>query len=327
MTALAMLAMLAIGPTLSPPSADAQPPTPGNGAIDPLNTSCHPADGERQDPPSHHGTAAESGAHSPRNEFDKGFDGDPIETPFDTELTGTPPAGDRSFSFRPRTRDLTDNSYIRFPLRFRYGLTDHLELFSTLEGYVDNPARAPSEWGISRFEPGIKWQWEHPPDSAWRLALGGSWELPLGRPPEDIQDGFARVRPFVVVTRPGTWKPYLLPYVNLGAELVHEPLGRPQPEGEQPRHRLTLQPGMLWNPPGPWRGVFETRWRTDAIDGGNKHEISLRPGLARELPQTWLGTFGLRGRAELGLSLDIPVSGGGGVGTSVSARYQFTGRR
>lgn len=258
--------------------------------------------------------------------LDRGFNDESIETPFDTELTGTSEAGERSLSARPRTRDLIDNPFVRFPLRVRYGLTDHLELFGTVEGYFDNPARSPSKWGMNRFEPGFKWQWAHPPGSDWRLALGSSWELPLGRPPEEIQDGFARVRPFAVVTRPGSWGPDLLPYVNLGAELVHEPLGRRLPAGDKPRHRLTLQPGVLWSPAGPWRGVMEVRWRTDAIDGGNQHQVSLRQGLAREVPRSWLGAFGLRGRAEVGLNLDMPVRGGGGLGTSVSARYQFGDR-
>lgn len=84
---------------------------------------------------------------------------------------------------------------------------------------------------------------------------------------------------------------------------------------------------MLWNPPGPWRGVIEARWRTDAIDGGGKHEISLRPGLAREVPQPWLATFRLRGSAELGLNFDVPIHGKAGLGTGVSARYQFGGSR
>ena len=258
--------------------------------------------------------------------FDEDGSGETIETPFDTELTGTSTAGYSSFNLRPRTRDFIDNPYIRVPVRVRYGLSDHLELFGTVESYLDNPARSPSLWGFSKFEPGLKWQWPHPEDAVWRLALGASWEVPLGRPPEDIQDGFAKVRPFVVVTRPGTWSPYVLPYLNLNAELVHEPLGRSRPEGDRPRHRITAQPGILWNPPGPWRGVMELRWRTDAIDGGNRHEVSIRPGLAREVPVSWLQTFGLKGRAQVGLNLDFPVHGGGGIGTGVSARYQFAER-
>ena len=272
-------------------------------------------------------SAPAAGTARTRQGMDEGFDGEAIETPFDTELTGTSAAGDWSVTARPRTRDVIDNPYVRFPVRARYGVTDHLELFGTLEGYFDNPARSPSQWGMNRFEPGIKWQWAHPPESAWRLALGSSWELPLGRPPEDIQDGFARVRPFAVVTRPGSWSPHVLPYVNLGGELVHEPLGRSRPVGERPNHRLTVQPGLLWNPPGAWRGVMELRWRTDAIDGGNEHQFAVRPGVAREVPRSWLSPFGLRGRAEVGVTFNIPVSGGGSVGTSVSARYRFGDER
>ncbi|MBL9199372.1 MAG: hypothetical protein JNL39_02650 [Opitutaceae bacterium] len=230
---------------------------------------------------------------------------------FDTELTQTESPHHLRFILRPHFGDLVRHDHLRVPIGVRYGLGQTTEASAEAEAYVAHglgAVKVGSRFGLAGLRLAAK---QRLPAWAWfgenAVALGLSYRLPVGSPPEEITDGRRHLSPFVTVTRPVPGWPRLTGFASAAADFTARTAFR----GVRNRNTLlddslSLTSGLVWRGAGV-TGTLETTFATNAFGAKeNGTVVTVRPGMSWRLPNSrWLRpdgrwTVGLAPRVSFG---------------------------
>lgn len=228
---------------------------------------------------------------------------------FGTVLPGTLEKYNLALTFRPRGGDFAQRDFIRWPVGVRYGFTETLEGQAGISPFTPNPFRGLRDHrlGLGEYRLGVR-QAISPWEPIWNQAmLGLDFRSPLGRPPVDLIDGYAHVRPFFTMTRPSSLIPTTLFYLTLSHDhSISAPFRNSEVPDEVVRQHITdITPGFLYKP-GDW-GYFidyTSRWIDEPTETRHAHIYQI--GVVWDPPRTKTLKLGLPSgywQFELGYSL------------------------
>lgn len=207
---------------------------------------------------------------------------------FGTTLPGTLEEYNLSLTFRPRAGDFVQRDFIRFPVGLRYGFTENFEGQLGISPFSPNPFRGLQDhrWGMGEYQLGLRYaftQWR----PIWAQAMIGlDFRSPLGRPPVDLIDGYAHVRPFLTMTRPIAADGHLIFYLTLvHDESVDAPFRRSDAPDEVIRQHISdVTPGFLYKPDELGYFIdYTTRWINEPTQTRHAHEY--RAGVIWDPPR------------------------------------------
>ncbi len=223
---------------------------------------------------------------------------------FDIDLPFTERPGQVRFSFQPIFRDLLNESYLRVPLEFRWGVNDHFELNSDMETYFHHGLRkGDSSYGLDELFLGAKYAllgWLEP---VWNASVGFNVAVPVSRPPVGMTDGHDHFSPYIVFDRKLRCLPGLSGFLNARPDFITESstpgsFGRNEPHSNS----LTVSPGLLFDH-YDWHYTLEVDATTTRIIGTGSHDfLTIRPGVFWDLPRAlvlrargrWIAGFNLK---------------------------------
>lgn len=228
---------------------------------------------------------------------------------FGTVLPGTLDKYNLNLTFRPRGGDFAQRDFIRWPIGVRYGFTETLEGQAGISPFTPNPFRGfrDHRLGLGEYRLGLR-QSITPWRPFWNQAMVGfEFRSPLGRPPVDLIDGYAHIRPFMTMTRPSRLLPSTLFYLTLSHDHSFSAPFRNSdvPDEVIRQHISEITPGFLYKP-GEW-GTFidyTTRWINEPT--GTRHAHKYQVGVVWDPPRAQTIRLGLpRGswQFELGYAL------------------------
>ncbi|MDD2764437.1 MAG: hypothetical protein PHE83_10730 [Opitutaceae bacterium] len=222
---------------------------------------------------------------------------------FEIDLPKTERRGNIQFTFQPHFRDLIDNSYLRIPLGFRWGVNDHFELNSDLDTYFDHGlGRGASGYGLSQLHFGAKYAWHEWLKPSWDTSVGFNSSIPVSRPPVELTDGHNHFTPFIVLGRQVDGVKGLSGFLHTSVDFISKSstpgeFGRNQPHSNS----LTVTPGLLYDRKS-FHYTLEVDCTTTSLVGqGNKNFFTIRPGVIWDLPRKLV--FNARGRWLVGFNV------------------------
>jgi hypothetical protein len=244
---------------------------------------------------------------------------------FDTMLPGVLEEHNLTLHFTPKFSDLRDNEYIRYPLEFRYGATDRVELSLGITPFSPNPINSGFDhrWGPGEGKLGARYDiggWVPFFDDT---TVGLETRVPLGQPPIKLNDHYTHVKPFVSTGRTLRMWPDVLFYTNLSydrsVKLTHR--GTPPTEVRR-RNIIELAPGLLFKP-GEFGTFAEYHWRhiTEETEWHCAHEVQL--GGIWDVPLSRSEKWNLPGKWQLEVAYKFSQEEGRGHDQGVSARVNW----
>lgn len=241
---------------------------------------------------------------------------------FEIDLPKTERRGVIRFSFQPSFRDLIDNSYVRIPLEFRWGVNDHFELNSEIDTYLHHGLRSgPSGSGFSDLHFGAKYAWLKWLKPVWDTSVGFDSSIPTSRPPIELTDGHNHFTPYIVFGRKVDDVQGLSGFIHASVDLISKSttpgnFGRNQPHSNS----VTLSPGLLYDRK-TWHYTLEVDGITTTLVGkADKNFVTIRPGVIWDLPKKLV--FNARGRWLAGFNLTATF---GPDGNTLSTGGRFRG--
>lgn len=201
-------------------------------------------------------------------------------TLFENELPITAKPGRWSFRYNLKAGDILDETYLRFPLEARYGLTNKTEVFVSSTPYLPNPFESPSESSLGFAGLGFKHRLGNFIDDQWAMAFGVKASASLEEiPTDDPRDQFLRFQPFVVTV----YQPPSLPqwqFVNqLRYDYITENSIHSFDVGPTPMSTFFASPALIFTPNGEWRYSVQFEYQTDQFDGGEDDAYQVSPGI------------------------------------------------
>lgn len=282
----------------------------------------------------------------------------------DTELPSQLRKGQWSLRFNPKFDDFTDKNSVRLPVGFRYSVSERFILNFDAEPFIKNPlgergkditlrGEEPTS-GLTKVRIGGKYSWVNAGGSDWNIAVGGFADLPTGDAPLEFSDSYARIEPYITVSRQFENFDKWLFYLNTTYRFIEESPFDSRPVDPQARDQLFLRPGAIYYPGGKFRYAIELEYRTNALDSRNAskdftlppgfdgsnvppgyrrenwilafrtiHEVILKPSV------TWFPTKEIReglyipGNWDVGIEMDIPIIEETGKDFGISIRFKW----
>lgn len=119
---------------------------------------------------------------------------------FDVDLPRLDPPGTVKLLLRPHFGDLTRRDYLRTEVGFRWAVNDRLELTSEATTYFSHGLGDSGDGvGIGEMRFGAKYLFRGWPAPGYDASISFNTEVPVGRPPLDLTDGFNHYTPGLVV--------------------------------------------------------------------------------------------------------------------------------
>ena len=227
---------------------------------------------------------------------------------------------------RPHFGDFLHRDYVRIPVGVRAKVTENFESSTELEGYVTHGlGDASAGYGFSNLRLGAKCEHVLPEFGVGGFSVGLNYQMPLGRPPLDLTDGYRHLQPYIAATHPlmPSWP--MLGYATLSADMLDrtvlkENFGRNQLHSNS----LTFSAGVAheWT---RFHGSLTATVNSSALMSDETKQVySLRP----EVVLPWKSRSGSKTQVLLTLGGRV-VHGPDGteLGVSGSMRVEFNLKR
>lgn len=171
---------------------------------------------------------------------------------FNSTLPGTLGRYNLALDFQPKIGDLLRREYIRFPLTLRYGFADDWEALAGFTPVTPNPFKSGDgqKWSFGEYRLGLRHN-VRPILPIWeQMTIGLDFRSPLGRPPVQLIDGYAHIRPFLTVARPILQVDNTLLFLNLSYDYsIDAPFRNSTPPPPiVRRHEFDITPGIIYKP-------------------------------------------------------------------------------
>jgi hypothetical protein len=247
---------------------------------------------------------------------------------FDTTVPGTLKKYNLVLGFSPRASDVRKGEFVRLPATVRYGLSNRWEISGGVTPFCPNPIDNGKDhrWGMGMAGLGLRYNWGHWGQLFDQVTIGVEGRTPLGKPPVDLIDYQAHVRPYINTSRPLPI-PHTTLYTNVSYDRSldapwrqHEPL----PEGVLTTHVFTVTPSILYMP-GEFGAFLEYNWRWYRVNQMGTHfghEFKIGP--IWDVPLWRTQSWGLPGKwqVELGARLTLEEGHDPAEGVSVRVRWR-----
>jgi hypothetical protein len=242
---------------------------------------------------------------------------------FEIEMPKTERRGEVTFDFQPHFRDLIDQSYLRIPLEFRWGVNDHFEFNWSGDSYIDHGLRNGdySGNGFSAVHFGAKYAWHEWLKPVWDTSVGVNSSFPVSHPPIELTDGHNHVTPYITLGRKVDDIKGLSGFINVSVDFISKS-STPGNFGQNEPHSrsMTLRPGLVYDL-GHWHYTCEVAVTTTRLIGGGNHDfLIIRPGVVWELPKKLV--FNANGRWYAGFNVTATL---GPDGNTLSTGGRFRG--
>ncbi len=203
-------------------------------------------------------------------------------------------------TFRPHFGDLHRRDYLRLETGLRWALSGHFELRSDASVFVTHGLKDSAGYGIGRIRGGARYIFSDLPWRDYETSLDLQVETPVGRPPVDMTDGFAHIRPSFIVQHRVERNPRLTLYGGLGLDLIDKTSIPGTPGFNQPHdNSLALTAGGVYDA-GQLKWTFAATYATTALIGERSNQfVYLQPGLLWYVPHRF--TFNSKSQFILGL--------------------------
>jgi len=203
-------------------------------------------------------------------------------------------------TFRPHFGDLHRRDYLRLETGLRWALSEHFELRSDASVFVTHGLKGAAGYGIGRVRGGARYIFADLPWRNYETSLDLQVETPVGRPPVDMTDGFAHLRPSFVVQHQLARQPRLTLYGGLGLDFIVKTSILETPGFNQPHdNSLSLTTGGVYDS-GQIKWTFAATAATTALIGERSNQfLYLQPGLLWYVPRRF--TFNSKSQFIMGL--------------------------
>jgi len=198
----------------------------------------------------------------------------------ETELAGTQRKYELELTINPRLEDLLDEDYVRFPVRFKYGITSNWESFLLLNTFLDNVSRAGNRNGMSDVTVGTKYRWKRLLRPHLETATAFSIKVPTGHN-EDISGGYMHYLPQIIFTRTLTSLAFTRLNASLGFDIVSGP---PVDLAGRPDNSMIVSLGATY-PSGTVNYSLEAIYITTEVGGGTDNSVFITPGFLWGVPK------------------------------------------
>lgn len=243
----------------------------------------------------------------------------------DTMLPGTLGRHNMTLHFSPKSADVRDREYVRFPVEIRYGATDRLELVAGVSPFVPNPINSGRDhrWGPGEAKLGAWYDLEVVPFFYDKATVGIETRVPLGKPPVQLNDHYTHVRPFIAMSRQLRSFPSTTFYTNLSYDRSEKLTDRnPPPPEVVRRHTFEAAPGLLYKP-GEFGYFGEYRFRHFQEPGGWRLGHESRIGVVWDVPLRRSANWNLPGKWQIELAYKFTKEEGQGDGHGISTRINW----
>ncbi len=203
----------------------------------------------------------------------------------------------------PKVADIFQEDYIRMPVKFRYGLTNNIELSVMPVTYIHNPRRKTAGMGVANMDVGFKYNFLRILKEHVSMAFAFNALYPVGSNP-DLMDGYVHYKPKLIVSKTLDDFHFVEVVSSIGWDIIDgstEPL---EEEDEDQRDITELSLGFKL-PRDPYAWSMEFVYTTEKPDGGDQEGFTATPGwhwyVPRQRAQWFPGDITL----SLGVSFGI----------------------
>lgn len=197
----------------------------------------------------------------------------------ETELADTQRKYELEVLIKPRLEDLLDEEYVRFPVRFKYGITANWESFLELNTFVDNFTRSGNRNGMSDVALGTKYRFKRRLKPYVDTAVSFSIRVPTGSN-DDISGGYTHYAPQLIFTKTLVHFHGMRTSASLGFDIV----AGPPAEEARPDNSMSLAIGATY-PRGRASYSMEAVYVTTETGGGTINALFLTPGFQWDIPR------------------------------------------
>lgn len=267
------------------------------------------------------------GAEGPPDSLMDRMRGDILEMRqfFDTVLPGTLRKYNMVLDFSPKFSDLRNREFMRYPFELRYGASDQLELYAGMTPFSPSPFNSGKDhrWGLGQITLGFRRNLENGFLFFDRATFGLETRTPVGKPPFDVNEGYAHIRPFFTATRRLAW-PHTKLYTTLSYDREVETPGRakPSPQKVQRRHIAQVSPGFLYKP-GEYGGFIEYDFRHLAEDDGYRLSHGGRIGMIWDMPIRKTKSWKLPGKWQVEIAYRLIKEEGRGLDQGIVTHVRW----
>lgn len=247
---------------------------------------------------------------------------------FNTTLPGTMGVDDLTIEFQPKVGDFVNREFIRFPVTLRYGIAPGWETIAGWTPVSPNPFKSgpDNRWGPGEYRLGVRHDL-HP----WigffdQITVGLDFRGPLGRPPFDLLDGYARIKPFLALAKPLDPDETILLFLNVRYDYsVPPPFNRSAPRpGIIKRHEFDITPGVIYKP-GELGYFVDYTLRFIDEPGDNRRANIYTAGLIWDPPEERTRGFGLPGDWQFDIGYQLTDEQERSVRHSIQLRARWRG--
>jgi hypothetical protein len=241
-----------------------------------------------------------------------------IEGIFGSDLPTTERKGAVRLVVHPHIGDLTNRDYIRLLTGLRFGVTDHLELSTGVESYIEHGLKKTSPGtGLGDVRFGGKYAFGERLLPGVETSAGLNLYFPVGHPPLGMTNGRNEYSPYVVVGRRIKSHPGLTLFLNTGVNILENTSIPGSFERNTPHSSsLSVTPGIVYTH-YPFHYTLELTYETTSLVGeGNEQFYTVRPAIGWDLPPRL--KFHSKGRVTIAAGIHMTFgpegtsTGGGG---------------
>lgn len=203
-------------------------------------------------------------------------------------------------SFEPKIGDILRRDYIRLPLELTYTPLKDLQYTSGITPIIPNPFKYQKNFGFGMLSNELRYDW-HPKHLYFETILFGSGiDIPLGKVPIDLINGFTHIKPFVGLSKNlGSEKWRLLIEVNedVAAKWNHSA------DDSRKFNVLQYGPAIVFKPNEfSYFAQFALKQYTKTPKSFTGHLVQV--GTLWDIPSARTEKWGLPGKWELSVALD-----------------------
>lgn len=223
---------------------------------------------------------------------------------FDFDLPELDPPGTVSFTLHPHFSDLLRRDYLRVAGGVRWTVTESLELGAELEAFGTHGLRhgPGSRYGVGEVRAGAKRVFTGWPQAGLNTSFDLEVQVPTGRPPLEMTDGFNHVTPSTVVEHRWKSDPRMTTFGSLGLDFLSDSSTPGLPGRNQPVDDSAFVGGGLVYDFGEVKWTLEATYANTWIAGSNHHFFNVRPSIVWFVPRNytfnsktqWIVGFGVR---------------------------------
>jgi hypothetical protein len=241
-----------------------------------------------------------------------------IEGIFGSDLPTTERKGAVRLIVHPHFGDLTNRDYIRVLTGLRFGVTNHLELSTGVESYLDHGLKHTSPGtGLGDIRFGGKYAFGERLIPGYETSVGLNLFFPVGHPPLGMTNGRDEYSPYFVIGKRLTSHPGLTLFLNTGVNFLVKTSIPGSFERNTPHSdSVSITPGIVYTR-YPFHYTLELTYETTSLIGqGNEQFYTVRPAVAWDLPPRL--KFHSKGRVTVAAGIHVTFgpegtsTGGGG---------------